>query len=165
MLRAKVPLVMLLFLVVHTSVLDRVHIAGVQPDVMLLLAVAGGIVGGPKLGALLGFGSGLILDLFLQTPLGLSALVFCLVGYGVGNVQAGVLRASWWIPVVTTVAACVAGELAYALVATVVGQPHLVDLHLLKVAAVVGGTNGVLAPIALRLVGWSVSGGEEHAFA
>ena len=164
-MRAKLPLVMLLFLVVHTSVLDRVHIAGVQPDVMLLLAVAGGIVGGPKLGALLGFASGLTLDLFLQTPLGLSALVFCLVGYAVGNVQAGVLRTSWWIPVLTTVAACVAGELAYALVATVVGQPHLVDLHLLKVAAVVGGTNGVLAPIALRLVGWSVSGAEEHAFA
>jgi len=165
MVRAKLPLVMLLFLVVHTSVLDRVQIAGIQPDVMLLLAVAGGIVGGPKLGALLGFGSGLILDLFLETPLGLSALVFCLVGYAVGNVQTGVLRASWWIPVLTTVTASVAGELAYALVATVVGQPHLVDLHLLKVAAVVGGTNGVLAPIALRLVGWSVSGAEEHAFA
>jgi rod shape-determining protein MreD len=132
---------------------------------MLLLAVAGGIIGGPKLGALLGFASGLTLDLFLQTPLGLSALVFCLVGYGVGNVQAGVLRASWWIPVLTTVAASVAGELAYALVATVVGQPHLIDVHLLKVAAIVAATNGVLAPIALRLVGWAVSGAEEHAFA
>jgi rod shape-determining protein MreD len=165
MVRAKVPLLILLFLIVHTSVLDRVHIAGVQPDVMLLLAVAGGIVGGSKLGALLGFASGLTVDLFLQTPLGLSALVFCLVGYGVGNVQAGVLRASWWIPVLTTVAASVAGELAYALVATVVGQPHLVNLHLLQVAGIVGLTNGVLAPIALRLVGWSVSGAREHAFA
>ena len=164
-MRAKVPLVVLLFLIVHTSVLDRVRIAGVQPDVMLLLAVAGGIVGGPKLGSLLGFAAGLTIDLFLQTPLGLSALVFCIVGYVVGNVQAGVLRASWWIPVLTTVVASVAGELLYALVATVVGQPHLVDVHLLVLAGVVGACNGVLAPLALRLVGWSVRGAPERAFA
>src|SRR5207253_9599726 len=116
---------------------------------------------GGKLGGRLGVGSGVIRERLLQTPLGVWAVVVCRVGYGVGNVQAGVRRASWWIPVVTTVAACVAGERAYALVATVVGQPHLVDVNLLKVAAVVGGTNGVLAPIALRLVGWSVSGAEE----
>ena len=43
--------------------------------------------------------SGLLTDLlFLETPLGLSAMVYCLVGYGVGLLQAGVLRSSWWLP-------------------------------------------------------------------
>ena len=158
--RAKVPLVLLLFLVLHLSVLDKIRIDNAAPDVMLLLAVAAGIVGGPKLGALLGFASGIVLDLFLQTPMGLSALVFCLVGYGVGNIQGGVLRASWWIPVLTTLAASVAGELAYALVATVVGQPDLVTPHLLVIAGVVGGFNALFAPVALRLVRWSVAGPE-----
>ena len=158
--RAKIPLVLLLFLVLHLTVLDHLRVGGAAPDVMLLLAIAGGVVGGPQLGALLGFAAGLTLDLFLETPLGLSALVFCLVGYAVGNIQGGVLRASWWIPVVTALAASVAGELVYALVATVVGQPHLVTLHLLVIAAVVGLFNAIAAPVALRLVRWSTTGPE-----
>ncbi|TMK87932.1 MAG: rod shape-determining protein MreD, partial [Actinobacteria bacterium] len=109
--RAKVPLVLLVFLVVELTVLDRLRVFGAGPDIMLLLAVMAGIVGGPRVGALFGFAAGIVLDLFLQTPMGLSALVFCLVGYAVGNIQGGVLRAAWWIPIVTTLVASVAGVL------------------------------------------------------
>lgn len=151
------PLVLLLFLVLELTVLDRLRVFGAGPDIMLLLAVVAGIVGGPRVGALFGFAAGIVLDLFLETPMGLSALVFCLVGYAVGNIQGGVLRAAWWIPVVTTLVASVAGVLVYALVATVVGQPHLVTAHLFVVAAVVGLFNALAAPFALRLVRWSIS--------
>jgi len=164
--RAKVPFVLLLFLVVELTVLDRLHIFGAGPDIMLLLAVVAGIVGGPRVGALFGFAAGIALDLFLETPMGLSALVFCIMGYAVGNIQGGVLRAAWWIPIVTTFVASVVGVLTYALVATVVGQPDLVTPHLLVVAAVVGVFNAVLSPVALRLVRWSLSGYEpERAYA
>jgi len=164
--RAKVPFILLLFLVIELTLLDRLRVFGAGPDVMLLLAVVAGIVGGPRVGALFGFASGIVLDLFLETPMGLSALVFCLVGYAVGNIQGGVLRAAWWIPIVTTFVASVAGVLFYALVATVVGQPHLVTTHLLIVAAVVGVFNALVAPIALRLVRWSISDGTgERAYA
>src|SRR3954469_19576553 len=138
--RAKVPFVVLLFLVVELTVLDRLRVFGAGPDIMLLLAVVAGIEGGPRVGALFGFAAGIILDLFLETPMGLSALVFCLVGYAVGNIQGGVLRAAWWIPVVS--------------------QPHLVTSHLLVVAAVVGIFNALVAPFALRLVRWSIAGPE-----
>jgi rod shape-determining protein MreD len=164
--RARVPFVVLLFLVVELTVLDRLRVFGAGPDIMLLLAVVAGIEGGPRVGALFGFAGGIALDLFLETPMGLSALVFCIVGYAVGNIQGGVLRAAWWIPIVTTFVASVAGVLAYALVATVVGQPHLVTTHLLVVAAVVGVFNAILSPFALRLVRWSLSGYEpERAYA
>ncbi|MBV8296595.1 MAG: rod shape-determining protein MreD [Acidimicrobiia bacterium] len=158
--RAKVPLILLLFLVLELTVLDRLRVFGAGPDIMLLLPVVAGIVGGPRVGALFGFASGIILDLFLETPMGLSALVFCLVGYSVGNIQGGVLRAAWWIPIVTTFVASVGGVLLYALVATVVGQPHLVTTHLAVVAAVVGVFNAAVAPFALRLVRWSIAGPE-----
>jgi rod shape-determining protein MreD len=155
--RAKVPLILLTFLVVELTVLDHLRVFGAGPDIMLLLAVVAGIVGGPRVGALFGFAAGIVLDLFLETPMGLSALVFCIVGYAVGNIQGGVLRAAWWIPVVTTFVASVAGVLAYALTATVVGQPGLVTPHLFVVAAVVGVFNAVVSPFALRLVRWSIA--------
>jgi rod shape-determining protein MreD len=158
--RAKIPFVVLVFLVLHLTILDKIRVFGASPDAMLLLAVVAGIVGGPKLGVVIGFAAGFTLDLFLETPMGLSALVFCLVGYGVGNIQGGVLRASWWIPLLTTLVAAAAGELLYALVATVVGQPHLMTPHLLVVVGVVAAFNAVAAPFALRMVRWSVAGPE-----
>jgi len=133
-----------------------VRVAGVVPDVMLLLAVCGGIVGGPERGAITGFGAGIAIDLFLQgTPLGLSALVFSVVGYGVGVVTGGIVRAAWWIPILTAAAVCAAGEVLFALSATVVGQSQLVRVHLIVVAALVGLFDGILAPVALRLAAWA----------
>jgi rod shape-determining protein MreD len=151
--RLKVPLLVLVALVVHAQLLPDVRVAGVHPDLMLLVAVAGGIVAGPSVGAVLGFSVGLLTDLlFLETPLGLSAMVFCLVGYGVGLLQAGVLRSSWWLPIITALVACAAGELLFALVGALFGERQLVTGRLLLVAGVVGLLNAALAVVVVPLV-------------
>ena len=152
------PLLVISAVVVHTSVLSHLRVAGVAPDVMLLVAVAGGIASGPTRGAVVGFASGLAIDLFLQGPLGLSALVFSLVGYAVGNVSNAVLRAAWWIPLLTTLLASAGGELLYALAATMVGGGHLVTPRLPLVMAVVAVANCVLALVVVRLVEWAMPG-------
>jgi rod shape-determining protein MreD len=156
--RLRVPLVVVTALVVHLSVLTRVHVAGVMPDLMLLLAVAGGITGGAVPGAVLGFVSGMVVDVFLETPLGLSGLVFSVVGYSVGVAQTGILRSSWWIPMLTAFVASAAGELLFALAGAVVGTTPIDVRHLGLVLGVVGVTNALLAPLAVRLVGWSLAG-------
>ena len=150
--RFKLPLLVLVALVVHAQLLPNVRVAGVQPNLMLLVAVAGGIVAGPSAGAVLGFSVGLLTDLlFLETPLGLSAMVFCLVGYGVGLLQAGVLRSSWWLPVVTAFAACAAGEALFALIGALFGHGELVTDRLPLVAAVVGLLDAGLAVVVVPL--------------
>jgi rod shape-determining protein MreD len=128
-----------------------------MPDGMLLVAVAAGIAGGPGRGAVVGFLAGMTVDVFLSTPLGLSALVFSLVGYGVGTAQTGILRSAWWIPVATAFVASAAGEVLFAVAGAVVGEPHLVNVHLLLVALLVGVENAALAPLAVRIVGWAVA--------
>lgn len=157
--RLKIPLVFLAILVAHLSLLSEVRVAGVAPDAMLLLAIVGGIVGGPASGAIVGFTSGVVLDLFLQTPLGLSALAFSVVGYVVGSVQGGVLRTSWWIPLVTAFFASAAGVALYALSGTLIGEPNLIGRRLLLIVVVVGAFNTVLAPVALRVLRWALDTG------
>jgi rod shape-determining protein MreD len=151
--RLKLPVLVLVALLVHAQLLPDVRVAGVQPDLMLLVAVAGGIAAGPSAGAVLGFSVGLLADLlFLETPLGLSAMVFCLVGYGVGLLQAGVLRASWWLPIVTSLVACAAGEVLFALVGALFGERQLVTGRLPLVAGVVGLLDAALAVVVVPLV-------------
>lgn len=155
--RLRVPLVIFTALLVQVAVLTRLRPFGVVPDLMLLVAVAGGITGGPARGAVIGFASGMAIDIFLETPLGLSALVFCLVGYTVGAVETGILRATWWIPVATALVACMAGEALFAVAAQLVGRPHQLTAHLGIVVTIVGITSAILAPPVVRVVGWSLN--------
>lgn len=153
--RLRMPIMLLAALLLQTTVLVRMRLFGVMPDFMLLVSVAGGITAGPVRGATLGFVSGMLIDLFLPTPLGLSALVFTLVGYGVGVANTGVLRSAWYIPVLTAGAAGMAGEVLYAVVGSVLGE-QMLNGHLATIALVVGVTNAVLAPVAVKLVDWSL---------
>lgn len=146
---------LLLVLVLHVTLLSRFHVADVRPDVLLLAAIAGGLVAGPERGAVFGFCAGLLADLFLEAPFGLSALCYCLIGFAVGSLQTGILRSAWWIPVVTALGASATGVVVYALLGATVGQTQMVSPRLAVIAGLVGVMNGLLAPAAVRLVGWA----------
>lgn len=158
--RLRLPLVVVAALVVQLSVLSGLRISGVHPELMLALAVSVGLVAGPARGATAGFFIGLVTDLFLVTPFGLSALTFTLVGFGSGLLQASVLRPSWWLPPVITLAASAAGVLLYAVIGATLGQRQMLHDGLAAIVAVVALANAVLAPIVMRVVGWAFPEGE-----
>jgi rod shape-determining protein MreD len=71
--------------VLQFAVLSQLRVVGVVPDVLVLLAVLGGLVGGRHTGASTGFAAGITADLLLPgLPFGLSTLVFTVVGYLAG---------------------------------------------------------------------------------
>lgn len=154
-IRLRISLALVLTLALHLTLLSRIRIDNVRPDAMLLIAVVAGLTAGPERGAIVGFCAGLLADLFLQTPLGLSALAYCLVGFAVGSLQSGILRAAWWIPVLTALAASTAGVVLYAILGAMVGQGDFVGPRLGVIAALVGVMNAALAPAAMRLIGWA----------
>ena len=158
-LRVRVALALALTLVVHLTLLSRLRIDNVRPDALLLVAVMAGLVAGPERGAVTGFCAGLLADLFLQTPLGLSALTYCLVGFAIGSLQSGILRAAWWIPVVTGLLASAGGTVLFAVLGAMVGQLDFVSPRLAVIALLVGFMNAALAPAAIRLVGWVFQAG------
>ncbi|MCU1460134.1 MAG: rod shape-determining protein MreD [Acidimicrobiales bacterium] len=158
--RLKVPLVLLVALVLHTAVMGHLRLAGVAPDLMVLIPIVGGLTSGPERGAALGFFCGLAVDLVVQTtPLGLSALAFSIIGYTVGVLEAGILRSSWWIPPATALFASAAGEALYAVSGALVGQTQLVTDRLATIVVVVGVLNAVFALPMLRIVRWSMRDG------
>ena len=74
------------FVIVQVTVFPHLRIFGVVPDLGLVLAVAVAYRLGPEAGALTGFAAGLGYDLFLETPLALSALSYALTAYAIGVV-------------------------------------------------------------------------------
>ena len=154
--RVRLGLLVATALVLQLTLLNGLRLDNVHADALLLVTVAAGYVGGADRGALVGFACGLVADLFAQTPYGLSALAFCIVGYGVGLVRGGVLRTAWWIPVVTAAAATAAGELLFALLSAIVGQPQVLTDRLGVVIGVTTLFNGILARLAVPAMGWAM---------
>lgn len=138
-----------------TVVLD-VQVSGVHPDLMVGLAIAAGLAGGTQRGAIVGFLSGIALDLFLPTPLGLSALVGVAVGTAAGQlVAAGVDRTNpLFVPGVTALGSAV-GVIMFAVLGTVVGQPDMLTVTLGTVVGVVAVVNGLLSFVMVRACNWA----------
>jgi len=142
-------------LLLQSTLVSRLPLFQERGDIVLLVVIAAAIVGGPEMGAVVGFAFGLSFDLILQTPFGLSALAYCLTGYAVGALQTSVLRASWWIPVLSAIAGSAIGVVTFALLGDLLGQDGLVNDRLPAIIAAVAIINAVLVLPALRVVRWA----------
>lgn len=161
----RLSLVLFVGITLHLSLFATARIGEVRPDVLLLIAVAAGIVGGPERGAVIGFVAGIVADLFLHTPLGLSAMAFSLVGFAVGTVQSSVIRSAWWIPPATALMASAAGILLYAILGALIGRPEFLEPRVLVVAAGVGAANALLTPAVVPVMAWALPTETERSFA
>lgn len=88
-------------LIFQSTVLEIVAIAGVKPDLVMLLVVLNGFLLGPRDGAFLGFVGGIVEDLFTGSYIGLNALAKMAAGYLAGIAGERLYRES--IPVATIV--------------------------------------------------------------
>ena len=109
----RLAFLVVLFAIVQVTVFTHLRILGVVPDLGLVLAVAIAYRSGPEAGALTGFAAGLCYDIFLETPLGLSALSYALTGYAIGLLAGGMLRSPRWIPPVLGAAGGLIGGLCF----------------------------------------------------
>jgi rod shape-determining protein MreD len=144
--------------VLQVALFSQLPLAGVRVPVLLLVAVAAGVVLGPTRGCVVGFAAGLTFDLLLTTPLGLCAGVFAVTGYVAARFPAAARGDLWWrTPAVAAVASTLA-YLAVVLAGWLLAQRPAAPDHLVTVVLVVGAVNGALAPVAVRALRWAGAG-------
>ncbi len=150
-------LVVAVAIVVQVSVLDEIVIHNAHPDVLLLVAIAAGLAGGPQEGAVAAFALGLVADLFVDTPYGVSALTFVLVAFVVGvATSAPNERLGPGIRFTTAVLASAAGTLLFAGIGYLLGQPLILRANIVAVVAVVTVGNAILALPVTAAVQWAM---------
>jgi rod shape-determining protein MreD len=149
-------LVLLVLLEIQLHLVDGIVLFGRHPLIMLLVPIGAALEGDGTRAAVAGAVAGLVLDLYLETPLGLSALVFALVGYGVAAFERGVIRADRWLqPAVAGVASGV-GVIGLAGAAAIFGQPEYFRLSLIGSVLVVALANVIFATPVVRAVRWAL---------
>jgi rod shape-determining protein MreD len=143
----------------HIGVVIDLRVLGVHPDLMLLLAICGGLVGGAARGAQVGFFAGILADLVLRGSLGVSALTLALVGFAVGSVIGTLLRTSRAMSVGITVVASAAGVMLYAAIGQLIGQGTLSDPRWWVIVSMVSVFNALLCLPVLALGRWAEGAG------
>lgn len=146
----------LLAVVVQVTVFADLRIAGVAPELLVLFAVMFGYWYGPRRGPTTAFLVGLVWDVYLPTPLGLSAIVFAMVAFAVAASGAELFRDSRLQLAAIAGVGTIAAVAGYALLGEVMGQRGLVDLEMLRVALIAGLINAAAAPLTRPLIAWTV---------
>ncbi|HTV10576.1 MAG TPA: rod shape-determining protein MreD [Acidimicrobiales bacterium] len=156
----KVVIVLAFAILVETSFGNDLRVHEVAPDFMLLLAVSAGFSAGPDAGAVVGFASGLVADLFLQnTPFGLSALAYSLAGFAVGWMAAYMAGQRLLLAPFAAAAGTVMGVTLFVVIGYVVGEQQLVapgKRWLVELALIEALYAAVFALPAAVLMGWAL---------
>ena len=94
--------------VLESTLLARLRFGGARPDVLVLAVIAVAMVCGPVTGAVFGFAAGLLSDLEFAAPVGVSALVYTMIGFGMGTARIYVTSSRTWVHLLLAGAASLA---------------------------------------------------------
>ena len=149
-----VGLVVLTALTLQTTVLSRLTLLGVIPQLVLVVVVSLAWVDGERVGLTAGFFGGLLLDLQLPPAsiVGLTALVYTFIGYGVGYFRQYSVGESVWSPVLAVAVASTVAEGGYALFAILLGRAWVSVAFTAKVTGLVVLYDALLTPFVFPLV-------------
>ena len=152
--RIRIGLLLVLATVVQTALASDLRVAGVAPDFLVLMAILAGLAGGAEAGAIVGFVAGLLSDMFLtSTPLGLSALTYCVIGASIGAARSSILPERSLVVPVTALFATAGAVLMFVAFGEILGQGQLLGAGrswLIKVLLIESAWNLVLS----LPVGW-----------
>lgn len=146
-------------LLLQLTLFVEVRVVGVAPELPALVAVLAGLLGGAQKGSLVAFGAGLMWDVYLPTPLGLAAVSFALVAFGLGSVTQDLFHDTRVQTALLAFAGTAASVAVYAVLGEVVGQRGLLDDDLLRIVLVSSAFNAVLSLVVAPAMRWAMWGG------
>ncbi len=131
-LPARLVLLAVVVAFVQVGVFSEVPVFGVDVDLSPLLVAFIGLLCGSTIGAMSGFAIGLLIDLLLLQTLGLSSLIFTLIGFWAGRLRE--LRDPQGALATLLVGACAAGVslVGYSVMEFLLGVNAPVSVELLR---------------------------------
>lgn len=144
-------LLTILFVVLQSTVLQKIAVYGVVPDLALIIIVLTSNSLGPMKGQFLGFFAGLAQDILSSGPLGFNALIRTIIGFFFGKLKGKFFLDSILLPILFIISATLMKEGLITLLSFIFlteseiilfGRSFLIEL----------GLNAVLSPFIFALL-------------
>ena len=132
-------------------------------QVVLALAAGAGAGAGSERGAFAGFALGMMYDLGVGTPLGLTALAYGLAGLTAGYVVSITPDPQWWLAAIFVAIGSAVGEGSIPVIKFLTGQEGWLNNRLITVIPVVTVASALLSPLLVPLGRWC-AGAKRHTW-
>ncbi len=133
------------------GVVSEVPVFGVNVDLSPLVVAFAGLLCGSTLGAVTGFAVGLLVDLALVQTLGVTSLIFTVIGFWSGRLRELRDPQAALAPLLVAAAASAVATVGYSLVEFLLGVNAPVSLELLRQIVF-----GVLVNVVVALPMWAL---------
>lgn len=144
--------VVLAFLLAETVLAPYVRIAGVGPDLLLVVTVSTGLLYGAREGIATGVYCGLLADLLRGRFLGLGAFSKGLTGYFFGLLSDRIFKDNLLVPILAGLAGTIIDQLAFLIFGNAVGQGLQLWPGLYRIVAPLSLYNALLAPVVFAII-------------
>jgi rod shape-determining protein MreD len=122
----------LVTVIVQESAISQISIFGVSADLTPLVVMSVGLLAGSLPGAIMGFGTGLLVDTMLVQTLGVTSLLYIAIGYWAGRLRELRDPAHGLVPLAVGAAATAVAGLGMTLIQFLLGVDAPVSLLLLQ---------------------------------
>jgi len=129
---ARTVLLALIVIVLQIGVVAEVPLLGVNADLTPLLVAFVGLLCGSVTGAVTGFAVGLTIDLALVQTLGITSLIFTVIGYSAGRLREVRDPHAPLIPLLVGACAAATSLIGYSVIEFLLGVDGPVSLELLR---------------------------------
>jgi rod shape-determining protein MreD len=143
-------------LALQKTLFVEITLFGVIVQVLLAFAASAGAIGGPERGAMAGFVLGLMFDLAVGTPLGVSAITMGLAGHVAGWADRIRIDTTWWLAAGFVALGSAAGESAVPVVRRFIGEQDAFSADLLTIVPVVMVSSAALSVVLVPIAGWAL---------
>jgi rod shape-determining protein MreD len=153
-LRLAIRLVVLGFLtvLVQQAAVSQISIFGVSADLSPLVVMSVGLLAGSMPGAIMGFGTGLLVDTVLVQTLGVTSLLYIAIGYWAGRLRELRDPAHGLVPLAAGAAATAIAGLGMTVIQFLLGVDAPVSLLLMQQIVITVLVNTLLALPVYALV-------------
>ncbi len=134
--------------------ISQIGLLGVNADLTPLVVAFAGFLCGSLPGAVMGFGMGLFLDMALVQTLGVSALIYTLVGYGAGRLRELRAPEAPLTPLGLGAAATVVATFGYSLLQVLLGVTAPVSFLLVREILATIAVNTLISLPVYAVVRW-----------
>jgi len=134
-------------LLIQLTLLNSITILGIKPDLIMVIVVVFSLLRGEKEGAISGFASGLLQDIFSTGLLGINALAKTVIGFICGILKEKIFHEHilFLIPVITFIASITQSILIFLLLRAF-GIEHSIAWSLKEVALPEALYSSLLSP-------------------
>ena len=143
--------------VLQVSLVPHFRLGGYVIDLPLIVVVLVGLHLNPQTGSFIGFVVGLMIDLALETPFGMTALTFSLIGFAAGSASPHLAERNLIIRSLTVALLGATATALFASFGVLIGLEYVTRRELGAIALVTSAAAIPIATLLSPLIRWSLA--------